>query len=303
MVRVFSLLVLLLVPVTRAECDTNDLVGCRRNLISQIFNRSALPTKAAPDFAFNESDQFEMKGWPAPGSGASTGEAGKTIRWRNGLQRLVWTLEGQATSLKLNSTVFWSFNTSGDAPANYPPPPNAPGCPTDASPDYASFVKQGDTIVLYHNGHETKSCEPNYDGVVDHLNQLGYDVMELMMPLLGCNDAPQYNSPKAHSWFQTWEDKGESTIRFFIEPVVLAVNFARAQGYRHIVLLGLSGGGWTTTLAAAVDARIERESAMAFATSTAPLPPLLLLSPLSSLKRRRRRRLLFSHHHCLSRLS
>ncbi len=39
--------------------------------------------------------------------------------------------------------------------------------------------------------------------------------------------------------------------------MILAVNYAvGALGYDHIVMLGLSGGGWTTTLAAAVDARI-----------------------------------------------
>ena len=29
------------------------------------------------------------------------------------------------------------------------------------------------------NGHETSTCSPNYDGVVDYFNRLGYDVMEL----------------------------------------------------------------------------------------------------------------------------
>ena len=37
-----------------------------------------------------------------------------------------------------------------------------------------------DTLIIYHNGHETGSCIPNYDGVVDHFNELGYDVMEMM---------------------------------------------------------------------------------------------------------------------------
>jgi len=249
-----------LASLARAECDVSDFMQCRRNLIAQIFNASALPTKAAPDFTFNESESHPMRGWPAPGGGAAAAgsAAGDTIAWRNGRQRLVWTLAGVATNLTLNATVFHTFNTSGDAPANYPPPPAAPGCPSAAaSPDYASYARRGGTLVLYHNGHETATCTPNYDGVVDHLNQLGYDVMELMMPLLGCNDAPQYGSPKKHAWFRQWEERGEATMRFFVEPVVLAVNYAVALGYEHIVLLGLSGGGWTTTLAAAVDARIE----------------------------------------------
>ena len=45
---------------------------------------------------------------------------------------------------------------------------------------------------------------------------------------------------------------------YFIEPVVLSINHALALGYdpHRIYLMGKSGGGWTTTLAAAVDPRI-----------------------------------------------
>ena len=37
----------------------------------------------------------------------------------------------------------------------------------------------------------------------------------------------------------------------------MAVNFAKAQGYSKIVMVGLSGGGWTTTVAAGLDPRID----------------------------------------------
>ena len=36
----------------------------------------------------------------------------------------------------------------------------------------------------------------------------------------------------------------------------MTINYAYALGNKHVVLMGLSGGGWTTTLAAAVDARV-----------------------------------------------
>ena len=39
---------------------------------------------------------------------------------------------------------------------------------------------------------------------------------------------------------------------------MLAVNYAKnALRYKHIVMVGLSGGGWTTTVSAAIDPRIE----------------------------------------------
>lgn len=78
-----------------------------------------------------------------------------------------------------------------------------------------------------------------------------HQVFEMMMPLIGCNQQPQYGSPHDHAWFQQWEDKGDYTMRFFILPVVYAVQYARTLGYKNIVMLGLSGGGWTTTVASA----------------------------------------------------
>jgi hypothetical protein len=55
------------------------------------------------------------------------------------------------------------------------------------------------------------------------------------------------------------EGKGGSALRFFIEPVVQGINhFLRANpGSAEISMMGLSGGGWTTVLAAAVDPRIK----------------------------------------------
>lgn len=261
--RLVSLLVLGASVRVQGECDPSQgWLSCRRALVSAIFgaersaNGTALPSRAAPDYVIDESDTYEMRGWPAPGTG--TGEPGG-VAWKNGLKRLVWTLDSAVPglNLSLNATVLWSFNTSGNAPANYPPPPDTPGAPTPSSPGYASYASRGDTLVLYHNGHETASCTPNYDGVVGWLNQLGYDAMELMMPLLGCNRATdRYPDATSHQWFEQWEQRGEPTIRYFLEPVVLAVNFAVAQGYRHVALLGLSGGGWTTTVAAAIDPRL-----------------------------------------------
>merc|ERR1719231_1810179 len=84
-----------------------------------------------------------------------------------------------------------------------------------------------------------------------------------MMPLIGCNQVISLNSngsvytPHSHAWFQQWEDKGEHTMRFFIEPVALAAAHARKLGYKHIVMVGLSGGGWTTTVASAVVTDID----------------------------------------------
>ena len=37
---------------------------------------------------------------------------------------------------------------------------------------------------------------------------------------------------------QSWEAKGVKTMRFFLEPVSLAINFAMTQGYEQFVMVG-----------------------------------------------------------------
>jgi hypothetical protein len=197
-----------------------------------------------------------------------------------------------------------------------------------------------DTIVIHHNGHgpcnggeparktECTDCTPNFDTAQDWFNQLGYDSMEVFMPLHGCNRIRADQSCSAHcvsnaergfdcskckplgttdsmvgshQWFDQFEQMGDEAMRYFLEPVVLAVNCAtiprrstaagslrcahgsmvrvgawltvcfvlfcfgwaggwcadaEALGYKHIVMAGLSGGGWTTTISAAIDPRI-----------------------------------------------
>ena len=177
--------------VKETYCDGESVswAQCRAALIQKIFNSTSLPQKAQPD-SVEEVLSYEMSGWPSPGAGVLPKEGlaeSSPYGWKNGLQRLTWNISSPFISL--NSTVLYSFNTSGNAPANYPPPPAAPGHPTPASPGFDSFAARGRTLILYHNGHETADCTPNYDGVVDHFNELGFDVMELMMPLIGCNQA------------------------------------------------------------------------------------------------------------------
>jgi len=60
-----------------------------------------------------------------------------------------------------------------------------------------------------------------------------------------------------HEWFRQWEEQGDSPLRYFMEPTYLTVNYAKAAGYEQIYMAGLSGGGWSTTFAAAIDKRID----------------------------------------------
>ena len=221
-----------------------DWLACRSKFISAIFNRSTLPSRDQPDYII-PLPTYAMYGFPGPGNGVGNASGNS---WKNNMTSFVWEITSPFISL--NSTIYYTLNTSGTAPRNWPQDgPTMPDTPIAPS-------TIGDTVIIYHNGHETDSCTPNFDGVVDYFNELGYDVMEMFMPLYGCNADTPYGQPYNHQWFEQWELKGDFTMRFFIEPVVLTVNYALKLGYKHVVLLGLSGGGWTTTVTAAVDPRI-----------------------------------------------
>ena len=48
-------------------------------------------------------------------------------------------------------------------------------------------------------------------------------------------------------------------FRFFLEPIVRCLDYVEAHyNYDEIDMIGLSGGGWTTTVYAALDQRIKR---------------------------------------------
>ena len=60
---------------------------------------------------------------------------------------------------------------------------------------------------------------------------------------------------------------------------VLSINSALSIGYKHVVLFGLSGGGWSTTVAAAIDPRISLS--IPIAGSVPKFPTELYATPFS----------------------
>ena len=274
-----------------ASCAA-DWGACRAAFAKGVFGPNGTPTAArAPDYVLDRADTYAMHGLPSPGAGSGVGDVAWAnnltgLVWTMQsrvvknltLNTTIWyslstTLRAAANyppppyasaaavaagraAPRADGTAAYQSRAPGAGGKEDALPPG-PGQPRDDNTPFGPHpvAPQGrtDTLLLYHNGHETATCTPNYDGVVDYFNRLGFDVMELMMPLIGCNQAYQYGNPRSHYWFQQFEDKGDPTLRYFVEPVALAVNYARqVLGYGRVVLVGLSGGGWTTTLAAAL---------------------------------------------------
>ena len=119
-------------------------------------------------------------------------------------------------------------------------------------------------FVLYHQGHRG-------DFIVSK-NQLaqfldaGYAVAAFSMPLLGMNNQPIVELPRFgrlklthHDQLKLLSPPSGHPIKYFIEPVVVVINYLREKDDNApISMVGISGGGWTTTLAAAIDPRIKK---------------------------------------------
>ncbi|MFC4113372.1 hypothetical protein [Nonomuraea zeae] len=120
-------------------------------------------------------------------------------------------------------------------------------------------------LALYHNGHG----EP-FDTmlrVVQALLDRGYRVMVYAMPFHHWNqqqiadpaDPSKLLPGPSHRELPPWESAQFSTLTFFLEPLTVTLNHALAT-YRpaSVEMIGLSGGGWTTTVYSALDPRITR---------------------------------------------
>jgi len=46
-------------------------------------------------------------------------------------------------------------------------------------------------------------------------------------------------------------------VKYFMEPVAAITNYAQIFDFKRLIMIGISGGGWTTTLYSAIDPRID----------------------------------------------
>ena len=117
-------------------------------------------------------------------------------------------------------------------------------------------------LVIYHNGYGGTGTFHDRKELIAELVSEGYAVMALNLPSLGENSLHRRYLPR-FGWYQLNNrrllDLVERPMRFWIEPAVGAVNYAKeAYAYDSIDMLGFSSGGWVTMVVSAADARIRR---------------------------------------------
>jgi hypothetical protein len=109
----------------------------------------------------------------------------------------------------------------------------------------------GDLFLLYQ-GHDWSYNQGNYEDVLQQLLTAGYTVVGFVMP---GGDTVTSGTTIDHNF----DDPG---LDEFVGPVVIAINTLQGD-FTNIYMSGISGGGWATHLAAAVDTRIDKSYAIA----------------------------------------
>jgi pimeloyl-ACP methyl ester carboxylesterase len=124
-------------------------------------------------------------------------------------------------------------------------------------------------LVIVHNGH---TCSLEGFGIretIDALLAARYGVLAVYMPHLRPGDC----RPPNHDFLFTdarYASAAGSPLRYFLEPVAVSLNYLRMKPrvdhfplYREVNMVGLSGGGWVTTVYAAIDPRIRHSVSVA----------------------------------------
>lgn len=124
--------------------------------------------------------------------------------------------------------------------------------------------KPNNKAILYHQGHDGDFHVSKHQ--INVLINNGYSVFAFSMPLLGMNTQPEITVPNLgvikltqHGNMIYLNPPSGHRLKYFLEPVIQVVNYIVAgRNFESVSMTGISGGGWTTTLAAALDVRINK---------------------------------------------
>jgi hypothetical protein len=124
-------------------------------------------------------------------------------------------------------------------------------------------------LVVLQQGHDcTLNDDPRPDvgyGMQRTINALladGYSVLAFYMPHLN-DQLPSDCRPIEHDdMFRVFNPTG-NVLKYFLEPIAVGLNYLQTRAatdgfptYSNYSMIGLSGGGWTTVVYAAIDPRI-----------------------------------------------
>lgn len=128
-------------------------------------------------------------------------------------------------------------------------------------------------VVFYHQGHEGDFIAGKK--TIDYFIERGYPVYAFAMPFLFKNNFVNENVVDSvpfrdrirylpGGWGHGWIKFQDNPLSFFLLPVISTVNYVKSiNPDAQIFMLGISGGGWTTHMAGAIDPRIKKSFGVA----------------------------------------
>ena len=129
--------------------------------------------------------------------------------------------------------------------------------------------KSNNKLIIYHQGHDGDF----YLGIntIEFFLKNNYNVLAFSMPLHGMNDQPIVNIPRIgkiqlflHQQLQLLDNEKFSSIKFFLEPIYTSLNLIdKKYTFDEYIMLGISGGCWTSTIYAAIDERVSKSFSVA----------------------------------------
>lgn len=116
-------------------------------------------------------------------------------------------------------------------------------------------VTSNNRLVIFHQGHSPTLNEDGGNETIKYLLGQGFTVLAFQMPLFGPNSGPT----SEHNNLAGYESATLSPFKFFLEPIAVSLNYIRSEyNVSDVSMTGISGGGWTTHLYAAIDIRISK---------------------------------------------
>jgi hypothetical protein len=121
-------------------------------------------------------------------------------------------------------------------------------------------------LFIVQGGHGVFPEDLGGADVIERMLNSGFDVGAISLPMSGRNSNILYASTEIagrvelrdHSGFDVLESNKFSPIVMFVAPIVALIDTYRDHSPQSVIgITGISGGGWTTVLAAAIDSRIS----------------------------------------------
>ena len=135
---------------------------------------------------------------------------------------------------------------------------------------YLFLPKQSnEKLIIYYHGHSGGFIEGKQ--TIQKLLISGFSVAAFSMPLIEPNNQPIVKLDNIgpikffkHGQLDLLESKDFSSISYFFTPINITLNhISKNYSFTDYYMVGISGGGWASTVYPAIDTRISKSFAVA----------------------------------------